>query len=134
MSSESDVRSRYLALALDARKVIDALIIFADKDGRREEGLDQSLQEVILSLEAVTEKKDIFSPSRNHLAFSEYYEQVRTVDEALKPEERARIVEKLRTVEAQKATLEKQREDAFDAIVLLSAIESRALYYYRPQP
>jgi hypothetical protein len=134
MSSESEVRSRYLALALDARKVIDYLITFVDKD-RREDSLDQSLLDVIVSLEAVTENTDIFSPSRNRLAFSEYYEQVRTVQEALPlPDERVQIVQKLRTVEANKATAEKQKEDAFDAILLLSAIESRALYYYRPQP
>jgi hypothetical protein len=133
MSSESEVRSRYLALALGARRVIDSLIVFVDMD-RREDDLDQSLREVIVSLEAVTEKKDIFSPDRNRLAFSEYYEQVRTVEEALPPAEKLRIVEKLRTVEAKQASAEKQKEDAFDAIALLSAIESRALYYYRPQP
>ena len=133
MSSESEIRSRYLALALDARKVIDALIVFVDKD-RREDDLDQSLHEVIDSLKAVTEKKDIFSPDRNRLAFSEYYEQVRTVGEALPPPDMTRIVEKLRSVETKQAAPDKQKQDAFDAIELLSAIESRALYYYRPQP
>jgi hypothetical protein len=88
MSPESSqVRSRYLALALDARKVIDALIVFVDK-GERQRDLNQSLKEAIFSLKAVKEKKEIFSPQRNRLAFSEYYEQVRTVDEALKPTER----------------------------------------------
>jgi hypothetical protein len=125
MSSESEVRSRYLALALDARKVIDALIVFVDKE-EREEGLDQSLQEVIASLQA--KREDIFSPLRS-LGFSEYYEQVLAVGEA-----RTEIVEKLETVQAKQATMEKQKQDAFDAIKLLSAIESRALYYYRPQP
>jgi hypothetical protein len=128
MSSESEVRSRYLALALDARKVIDTLIVFVDQ-GEREEGLDQSLQEVIDSLQL--REEDTFSPLRNRLAFSEYYEQVRTVGESL---DRAVIVEKLETVKARQATVEKQKQDAFDAIKLLSAVESRALYYYRPQP
>jgi predicted DNA-binding protein YlxM (UPF0122 family) len=129
MSSESEVRSRYLALALDARKVIDALIVFVDKE-EREEGLDQSLQEVIESLQA--KREDIFSPLRNRLAFSEYYEQVRTVGEVAN--DRAEIVQKLETVKTGQATMEKQKQDAFDAIKMLSAIESRALYYYRPQP
>jgi hypothetical protein len=133
MSSESEVRSRYLALALDARKVIDALIVFVDK-GERQGDFDQSLQDAVTSLQAVKEKKEIFSPSRNLLAFSEYYEQVRTVDEALKPTEREQIVEKLLTVKTQSADLKKQQDDAFEAIKLLSTIESRALYYYRPQP
>jgi hypothetical protein len=132
MSSESEVRSRYLALALDARKVIDALILFVDQD-RREEGLDGSLQEVIDSLKS-TEKKDIFSPLRNRSAFSEYYEQVRTVHEALKPEERGQVVKKLLTIKSNEGALDEQKEDAYQAIKLLSAIESRALYYYRPQP
>jgi len=127
MSSESEVRSRYLALALDARKVIDALILFVDREQRTDD-LDQSLQEVIDSLRV--REEDIFSPLRNRLAFSEYYEQVRTVGES----DRAAIAGKLETVKANQATLEKQKQDAFDAIKLLSAIESRALYYYRPQP
>lgn len=132
MSSESEVRSRYLALALDARKVIDALILFVDQD-RREEGLDGSLQEVIDSLKS-SEKKDIFSPLRNRSAFSEYYEQVRTVHEALKPEERGQVVQRLLTIKSNEGALDEQKEDAYQAIKLLSAIESRALYYYRPQP
>ena len=133
MGSESEVRSRYLALALDARKVIDALIVFVDK-GLRQGDLDQSLQEAIASLQAVKEKREIFSPSRNRLAFSEYYEQVRTVDEALKPEERKEIVEMLQAVKTPSSNTEKQKQEAFKAIEFLSAIESRALYYYRPQP
>lgn len=133
MGSESEVRSRYLALAFDARKVIDALIVFVDQE-KREEGLDKALQEAIDSLQAVTEKKDVFSPLRNRLGFSEYYEQVRTVEEALKPVERGQIVQKLLTVKSNKADMQSQKQDAYQAIKLLSAIESRALYYYRPQP
>lgn len=132
MSPKSEVRSRYLALALDARKVIDALIVFVEA-GTREDDLDRSLQDVINSFQA-TEKKDIFSPDRSRLAFSEYYEQVRTVNEALKPEERGQIVQKLSTVRSNQADIGSQKQDAYEAIKLLSAIESRALYYYRPQP
>ncbi len=133
MSSESEIRSRYLALALDARKLIDALIAFVDQEKRNQE-LEQSLQQVIASLQPVGEKKDLFSPDRSRLAFSEYYEQVRTVEDALKPAERGQIVEKLQSIRSQHTDFQKQKEDAYDAIRLLSAIESRALYYYRPQP
>jgi hypothetical protein len=132
MSSESEIRSRYLALALDTRRVIDTLIVFVDK-GTRTQGFDESLQQVIDSLEA-TEKREVFSPLRNRLAFSEYYEQVRTVHEALKPGEMGRIIQKLSTVKSQDADLNERKSNAFEAIKLLSAIESRALYYYRPQP
>jgi len=129
MSSKSEVRSRYLALALDARKVIDALIVFVDQ-GTREEGFDSSLQEVIDSFK----EKDVFSPVRNRFAFSEYYEQVRTVNEALKEGERGQIVERLSTVRSNQADIDTQKKDAYAAIKLLSTIESRALYHYRPQP
>lgn len=132
MTSESDVRSRYLALALDARRVIDSLIIFVDR-GTREQGLDESLQEVIESLQ-VKDNHQIFSQLRNRLAFSEYYEQVQTVHEALNPEEMQTIVQKLSAVKSKKTDLDEQKSDAYEAIRLLSAIESRALYYYRPQP
>jgi len=133
MSSESEVRSRYLALALDARKIIDALILFVDKK-QRVDDLDRSLQEAIDSLRAIGKKTDVFSPARSRLAFSEYYEQVRAVEEALGPEERRQIVEKLSRIRSQQNDSEGQKEDAYKAIKLLSAIESRALYYYRPQP
>jgi len=134
MSPESSqVRSRYLALALDARKVIDALIVFVDK-GERQPGLDRSLKEAIVSLKTVKDKKEIFSPQRNRLAFSQYYEQVRTVHEAHKPTEREQIVKKLRNVMSHSVSVAKQQSDAYDIIKFLSAIESRALYYYRPQP
>jgi len=132
MSSESEVRSRYLALALDARKIIDALILFVDKE-EREQGFEDSLQGAIDSLRA-TEREQIFSPARNHLSFSEYYEQVRTVREALSQEEMGRIVQKLSAVKSNEANLRQRKNDAYEAIKLLSAIESRALYYYRPQP
>jgi hypothetical protein len=128
MSSETEVRSRYLALALDARKVIDALILFVDQ-GRREEGLDESLKDVIDSLKAAG-PEDVFSPLRNRLAFSEYYEQV----QALKPEEMRQIVQRLQTVQSKQADIQKQKDDAYEAIKLLSAIESRALHFYTPQP
>ena len=129
MSSLPDVRSRYLALALDARKVIDALIIFVE-DGAHGADFDSSLQGVIDSFR----EKDVFSPLRNHLAFSEYYEQVRTVNEALKPDDRGLIVQKLSTVKSNDVDIDRRKQDAYEAIKLLSAIESRALYYYRPQP
>jgi hypothetical protein len=134
MSPESSqVRSRYLALALDARRVIDALIVFVDK-GERQPDLNPSLKEAIASLKAVKEKKEIFSPQRNKLAFSEHYEQVRTVNEAHNPMEREEIVKKLRNVMSHSASMAKQQSDAYDIIRFLSAIESRALYNYRPQP
>jgi hypothetical protein len=107
MSSESEVRSRYLALALDARKVIDALIVFVDKE-EREQGFDQSLQEVIESLQA--KREDIFSPLRNRLAFSEYYEQVRTVGEVAN--DRAEIIQKLETVKTGQAAMENAESNA----------------------
>jgi hypothetical protein len=52
----------------------------------------------------------------------------------LKPEERGQVVQKLLTIKSNEGALEEQKEDAYQAIKLLSAIESRALYYYRPQP
>jgi hypothetical protein len=128
MSSESEIRSRYLALALDARKVIDALILFVDQ-GKRQEGLDESLRDVIDSLKAPA-AEDVFSPLRNRLAFSEYYEQV----QALRPEEMKQIVARLQTVQSKDAGVQKQKKDAFEAIKLLTAIESRALHFYTPQP
>jgi hypothetical protein len=133
MSSDSDVRSRYLALALDARKLIDVLIAFVDR-GERREGFDNCLQEVIDSLSASAAEENLFSPLHNPLAFSEFYEQVRAVNEALKHSKPGEIVQKLLTVKAQDADEAKQKQDAYEAIKLLSAIESRALYRYRPQP
>jgi hypothetical protein len=133
MASNPEIRSRYLALALDTRKVIDALIQFVDK-GTRKQDFNRSLQEAIESLRGVSRKTDIFSPSHNRLAFSKHYEQAKTVQEALRPADRSKIVKKLASIKSKKADKAKLREDAYEAIKLLSAIESRALYHYRPQP
>jgi hypothetical protein len=133
MSSDPDVRSRYLALALDARRVIDSLIPLAD-EGKRQEGLAASLQEVIDSLQSLITGGDLFSPLRNRTSFSEYYEQVRTVDEVLGPSNRDKIIEKLLSVQADQEEMEQQKADAFEAIELLMAIESSALHRYRPEP
>jgi hypothetical protein len=64
--------------------------------------------------------------------FRAAYEQVRTVGEVI-PDKKV-IVKKLETVKADQATMVEQQKEAFEAIKLLSALESRALYYYRPQP
>lgn len=132
--ADPDVRSRYLALALDARKIIDTLMPFAD-EGKRAEGFEATIDDAIKSLKGASAGANVFSPLRSSVSFSEHYEQVRAVDEALGPEDREKIVQKLANIQEKAADIQRQdnqREDAFEAIELLAAIESQALYNHRP--
>ena len=123
-------RFRYLALALDTRMVIDSLIEFIDQ-GTRKRGFDESLQEVLDSVLAF-DKGGLYSQLHSH-RLAEYYEQVETLDEVLRPTDRKSLAEKILSIKADNVGLEKQKQDAFEVLELLGQLESRALYNYRPQ-
>ena len=89
-----EVRSRYLALALDARRVMDVLIPFVDS-GKRNESLDVAVKEAIDALSGVTGAPGV-SAVRSNLAFDEY-EQVLTIDEVKGKEERKEVIADLQS-------------------------------------
>jgi len=130
---DSEIRSRYLALALDARRILDVLIPLVES-GRRNESLDNAIKEAIGALTSVTEGPGA-NTVHSSLAFDEY-EQVLTIDEIkdeFKGEEGLKTVigdlERIVTPEC-----EAQREAAMRVLEFFFAVESRALQYYSRPP
>jgi hypothetical protein len=129
-ASDSEVRSRYLALALDARRLMDVLIPFADS-GERNESLDRAVKDAIDALSSVS-GSSVARTVRSNLAFDEY-EQVLTINEVKGQEERREIISDLQRI-AQPKDGEEQQEAAMRVLEFFFAVESRALQHYDRPP
>jgi len=129
-AADSEVRSRYLALALDARRVMDVLIPFVDS-GKRNESLDVAVKEAIDALSGVTGAPGT-SAVRSNLAFDEY-EQVLTIDEVKSKEERKEVIADLQRV-ANPQDSDTERKAAMRVLEFFFAVESRALQHYDRPP
>ncbi len=132
MLTDTSNRSRYLLLALDARKVIDALVGFVDT-GRRGSDLDKILKNAMESLKSVGRGGNVFEASRNRLAFG-HYEQVRTVEEVRGVDDREGVIAGLSAVLDQSGPPEKQQQLALEALEFFHALEGRALQHYSHPP
>ena len=129
MIADAEVRDRYLSLALDARKILDALVIFIE-EGRRVPDLESCLQDAVESLKRASGEHSIFAPLRTSLAL-EHYEQIRTVDEVSESAEKQKaIIDKLSNVMAQTGDSKAQKQSAYDAVDFFYALERRALHHY----
>lgn len=126
MTADSEIRSRYLALALDARRIMDVLVPFAE-NGQVDQALDASVRDVIGALHSLGETADI-NPVRSSLAFDEY-EQVLTVEEVKPREDRKAVIQDLQTI-LEPDGAEEKREAAIRVLQFLFALESRALRHY----
>ena len=130
MLLQSQQNSRYLALALKIRKLTDSLITLVEKESENPL-LQGSLKEVLASLENVGESTSVKS-LRDRGEFGRY-ENVVTINEVVKAEDRRVLVQKLHEVLG--ATTKRQRnESALDAIQFFDALERRALYHYSHPP
>src|ERR1039457_3368448 len=96
-TADSDIRSRYLALALDARRIMDALLPFVES-AKRDERLDTSVKEAIDALNSVSEGSGV-NTVHSSLAFDEY-EQVLTLDEIKNQEDRKTVIRDLEQIAA----------------------------------
>jgi hypothetical protein len=124
---DSEIRSRYLALALDARRIMDVLVPFAEH-GRRDQALDASVKDVMAALNSLGTAADV---NAVHGPF-ESYEQVLTVEEIRTEEERQAVIEDLKRILDLDESGDK-REPAMRVLQFLFALESRALqHYHRP--
>lgn len=130
MTADSEIRSRYLALALDARRIMDVLVPFAES-GQVGEALDTSVKDVIGALHSLGETADV-NAVRSTLAFDEY-EQVLTVEEVKTREDRKAVIHDLETILAPNEAEEK-RKAAIRVLQFLFALESRALQHYNRSP
>jgi hypothetical protein len=129
MGTES--RGRYLLFALRIRKLTDALIALVE-EGRATPDLDEPLKEVLASLEDAGQPTSVQS-LRQRGSFG-HYENVVTIDEVVKAQDKAALIQKLSTV-IKSNTEEERKSSALEAIGFFDALESRALYHYNhPSP
>jgi hypothetical protein len=129
MGSES--RARYLIFALRIRKLTDALIALVE-EGKATPDLDKPLKEVLASLEGAGQRTSVQS-LRQRGSFG-HYENVVTIDEVVKAQDKAALIDKLNIV-INSDTEAERRSSALDAIGFFDALESRALYHYNhPSP
>ena len=111
MAAFHDSRSQYLSLALLSRQIIDALLDLV-RSGDREK-LGKALPDAIESLEAATDSRNAaLSTAASRIVAS--YDQVRTIDELFPLDDRRRMIETLRSLEAAKSNLEEQLGRAAD--------------------
>jgi hypothetical protein len=129
-AADSAIRSRYLALALDARRILDALVPFVDS-GHRSESLNTAVREAIEALTSTTAGIRA-NPVHSNLAFDEY-EQVLTLDEIKSQEDRKTIINDLETIAAPNGD-EIQGQAAMRVLEFFFAVESRALQHYNRPP
>jgi hypothetical protein len=129
-AADSEIRSRYLALALDARRLMDVLIPFVDS-GKRNESLDIAVREAIDALTSVTEGVGT-NVVHSNLAFDEY-EQVLTLDEIKNQKDRKTVIRDLEQIASPDGG-EAQRQAAMRVLEFFFAVESRALQYYNRPP
>jgi|SRR5580704_11840895 hypothetical protein len=128
MSAEYDIGSKYLTVATETRKVVDLLLPFLEK-GERNTSLLDSLTGFIESLESGESAETLLARLRAP-GSRPIYEELLTDEELDTPEERAHLVAELRNVAVEKADLPGQQVSARAAVLLLCAIEGRALHRF----
>jgi|ERR1017187_6090225 hypothetical protein len=120
--------SRYLTLALDIRKLSDSLIKLAEEGDAESPVVRTSIQNLLVSLLNAGEKTSV-KALRERGAFGRY-ENVVTVNEVVKPPQRAEFIRKLQAV-LTPASEDDLRESALQAVEFFDTLEQRALYHYR---
>lgn len=128
MLADYETRSRYLSLALDARRVMDLLSEFV-RTGERAPDLLLSVREIVASLESMGSAESLLASLQNRLPFSNY-EQISALDEVIGPEDRKRLADKLGVLLAGNSDIESQTQSARDTVRILYEIESRALHRF----
>jgi hypothetical protein len=120
-------RAQYLSLALFAQEVVNVLMEFVDENKRQE--LKPALDEALNSLEGVAS----VSSQRRAAAFTSY-EQLRTLEEVWKPEQRDRAMEMIQTI-LRAPEDPKTKAVANNLIVLFSKLQEQALWNFeQPRP
>jgi len=122
---------RYLALALASRKALRSLNDYV-KLGTVDDKLQSIFEEVVKSLKATKDEKNLFGPMPTESPFTNY-EQVRTLEEVESEQKDKNIVQKL-SQHLQMYENEKQRRDEAEAAIeFFYMLENRALHHYSSQ-
>jgi hypothetical protein len=118
--------SRYLTLALDIRKLSNALIRLVEDDQDNAE-IRKSIGHLLDSIENAGQKTTV-KALRERGTFGQY-ENVITVNEVIKDDRRVDLIAKLQGVLVFNSP-EQRKENALEAIAFFDVIERRALYHY----
>jgi hypothetical protein len=134
MQADTEVRSRYLALALDARKVIDPLMSYFET-GESTDQLIESVQEAAESLRSIVDPAQFLNPPHSKLAF-EHYEQVVMLEEVRPSKDRGELLNDLNSLllPTDNDNVTNKKEAAYRVIEFFFAVETRALKYYARPP
>ena len=132
MQAETEVRSRYLALALDARKIIDRLMNYYET-GESTGLLMESVLEAAQSLQSIVDPAQFSHPSVSRLAF-EHYEQVVTLEQVRRWKDQEDVIKDLYAVLQPVGDPNEKKDAAYRAIQFFFEVETRALQYYARPP
>lgn len=116
---------KYLALALDVRKLTDSLIRLVE-DGVDSKDLYSSIREVVASIEGAGKKTPV-KALRQRGKFG-HYPSVRAMNEVVTPGKRQEVLDRLMGV-IDSRNRKRQRESALKAISFFDDLERRALYH-----
>jgi hypothetical protein len=126
----SESKSRYLALALASRTVINSLQHF-QSEGVADQQLERSIQDVLESLRETRDVNNLFGASPRQSPFA-HYEQLLTLEEVTQALQGKNIVDKLAQIFVT-ANDEERKENVSEAVEFFYTLESRALYHYAQQ-
>jgi hypothetical protein len=129
MQADTEIRSRYLALALDARKVIDPLMTYFE-NGESTGLLLESVRDAAESLRSIGDPAQFSTHSK--LAF-EHYEQVLMLEEVRPSKDRGELLNDLNTL-LSAGDISMKKTAAYRVIEFFFAVETRALQYYAHPP
>lgn len=132
MQAETEVRYRYLALALDARKIIDPLMTYFET-GESTGLLTESVREAAESLGSIVNPAQFSQPTYSKLAF-EHYEQVLMLEEIRPSKDRGELINDLNALLQPTGDDLKKKDAAYRVIEFFFAVETRALHYYTRVP
>ncbi len=133
MLPDTGDRTPYLQLALDARKVINALLRFMQTEDDVDPELLGSIQDASCSLRAISDRTSLFAHLQGRSAF-EHYEQIQILGEVRETLKDDRLIEKLNAIIDRNVDAAARRRHAGNVVAFFSALESRALHHYKKAP
>ena len=129
MLTDYEARSRYLALALEARRLMDLLLVFVHT-GERATDLEPSVRNIIDALQSTGDAEHLLASLQQTRPLFRNYEQTTTLDEILGVDQRRLLAEKLEVLITEGNSRAVQEESAIETIHILYEVEGRSLHYF----
>jgi len=128
MFVDAEARSRYLALALQSRKMIELLLEFVQA-GTRPSNFEGSARELMTSLNSASTPELLLRSLHTNLPLQNF-EEATTLDEAIGSEGKKALAANLELLIAPLADSRSAHQSAMDTIHLLYDVETRALHRF----